>query len=206
MSDPVSAAESPRAALETRLAGVLGVERADLPDLTEVPDEDLRTLHDQVRRSVFAESEHRFARIAGLASVLPGPVAARIAEKFLPPVIAARVAELLEPARARDLVRRLPVRYLASVAAALDPARSQTVVQSLSAERIREVSRELLDRGDHDVLGRLATAVSADQLDVVVDEVRATEREALRPHLPPAVAARLDGGLDGGLAGGQSTP
>ncbi len=195
-SGPAPRPEAAQAAQVDRLARRLGVEPDELPDLGSVPAADLRTLHEQVGRSIFAGSEQRLTRIAGLSSALPGPVAARLAEKFLPPSIAARVAELLETARAADLVRRLSVPYLASVAAALDPERSRHVVQTISPERIGAVVRELLERHEHDVLAHLTGAVTPEQLAVVRSELDDPHREAVRAHLPAELAGLLDASPD----------
>lgn len=195
-SGPAPGLEAAQAAQVDRLARRLGVEPDELPDLGSVSAADLRTLHEQVGRSIFAGSEQRLTRIAGLSSALPGPVAARLAEKFLPPSIAARVAELLETARAADLVRRLSVPYLASVAAALDPERSRHVVQTISPERIGAVVRELLERHEHDVLAHLTGAVTPEQLAVVRGELDEPHREAVRAHLPAELAGLLDASPD----------
>lgn len=147
-----------------RIARLLGLEQGDLPDLSSVPEEDLVVLHDQISRTLFAEAQQRFVRIAGLSKTLPAPVAGRLAEMFLPPVMAARVSELLDPDRARDLVGRVSVRYLADLAMALDPVRSRPVVQALPAARIGDVARELFGRGEYAVMAEFANTVTVDAL------------------------------------------
>ncbi|GEP36589.1 hypothetical protein NPS01_02520 [Nocardioides psychrotolerans] len=152
-----------------RLAHLLGVDATDLHELAGVPDPDLRALHAQVSHRLFAEGQHQFTRIAGLASSLPGPMAGKIAEKFLPAPVAARVAELLEPARARDLVGRLSLSYLCDVALALDPERSRGVVRAIAPERVGQVACELFRRGHHALLVDFLGAVTVEAFVVVLE-------------------------------------
>lgn len=142
-----------------RIARLLGVESTDLEYLREVPEAELRVLHDQVARAVFAGGEQRMAKVAGLSRSIPAPLAGRLAERFLPPLVAARVAELLEPERARDLVGRVSVPYLADLAVALDPVRARPVVRAIPPERIGQVAGELFARGEHALMAEFVTSV-----------------------------------------------
>lgn len=151
-----------------RIARVLGVESTDLDYLHEVPPDQLKALHDQVARAVFAGAEKRVARVAGLSRRIPGPLAGRLAEAFLPPLVAARVAEQLEPERARDLVNRVSVRYLADLAVALDPVRSRPVVRAIPPERVGEVAAELFARGEHALLAEFVTSVERPALEAAL--------------------------------------
>lgn len=147
-----------------RIARLLDLDTADLLDLEEASGPDLAVLHDQISNVLFADGQHRFARVASLSKTLPGPVAGKLAERFLPPVIAARVAELLEPARARDLVNRVSVRYLGDLALQLDPVRSKPVVQAIPAPRVGEVARELFGRGEYAAMAEFVGTVTVDAL------------------------------------------
>ncbi|WP_341928085.1 hypothetical protein [Nocardioides psychrotolerans] len=152
-----------------RLAHVLGVKVGDLHDLAHLPEGDLRALHTQVSHRLFTEGEHQFARIAGLASSLPAPMVGKIAERFLPASVAARAAELLDPARARDLVGRFSLAYLSDVALALDPLRSRAVVRAIAPERVGEIAHELLRRGHHLLLVDFLGAVTPEAFAAVLD-------------------------------------
>lgn len=171
---------SPRPAL-ARLAHLLGVDHADLHDLAGLPDADLRVLHAHVSQRLFTEGRPQFARIAGLASTLPAPMAGKIAEKFLPPAVAARVAELLEPERARDLVGRLSLAYLADVALALDPGRSRAVVRAIAPDRVGQVACELFRRGHHALLVDFLGAVTVEAFVVVLDTARSEDLVEVLP-------------------------
>ncbi|MCV7424784.1 hypothetical protein H7K45_30020 [Mycobacterium yunnanensis] len=146
------------------IARLLGVEVDDVHGLDGVSDDDLRELHDQIAHRLSEDKRHRFGRVAALSKSIPGPIAGRLAEKFLPPAGAALVAELLEPAKARDLVDRVSVTYLGDLAIALDPVRAQDVVRAIPAERVGEVSRELFSRKEYAAMARFVGAVEVDAL------------------------------------------
>lgn len=147
-----------------RIARLLRLDPAEIQGLDGIPDADLRILHDQISRTLFAQAQQRFARIAGLSKTIPGPLAGVLAEKFLPPVMAARVSEMLDPAKARDLIGRVSVRYLAEIALALDPVRSKPVVQQLPPEPIGRVAKELFGRGEYATMAEFVGTVTVDAL------------------------------------------
>lgn len=160
-----------------RIARLLHVDPDEVQGLDGIPDDDLRALHDLIGHAVFAEHRPRFARVAGLSAVLPAPVAGKLAERFLPPTLAARTAEALEPARARDLVGRVSVDYLAEIALALDPTRSARVVQQIPTPRVAAVARALFARGEYAAMAEFAGTVTLDALFAALDV--ATARDLL---------------------------
>lgn len=166
-----------------RLAHLLGVAPEELHELADVPDADLRVLHGQVSHTMFALGQRQFARIAGLSATLPGAVAGKLAEKFLPPQLAARVAELLEPERARDLVGRVSLPYLADLALALDPVRSRPVVGAIPPARIGQVAGELFRRAEHAVFAEFVGAVDVDALEAALDVATPADLVAVLPLL-----------------------
>jgi hypothetical protein len=91
-------------------------------------------------------------------------LAAVLAEKFVPPVIAARISELLDPSRARDLIGRVSVTYLAEIALALDPVRSKPVVQKLPPEPIGRVAEELFGRQEYATMAEFVGTVTVEAL------------------------------------------
>lgn len=143
---------------------VLGVEVDELNGLDEISDDDLRVLRGQIANRLSADKRRRFARVAALAHSIPGPIAGRLAEKFLPPAGGALAAELLEPAKARDLVGRVSLAYLGDLAVALDPVRAQDVVRAIPAVRVGEVAQELFSRKEYAAMARFVGAVEVDAL------------------------------------------
>ncbi len=154
-------APRPRNPQIARIARLLAIDPSQVRGLDDVPEPQLRHLHDQISEAYFGPGRDQFARVAGLSKVLPGSIAGKLAERFLPPQLAARAAELLEPARARDLVGRVSVGYLADLAVALDPTRSRPVMAAVPPERIAEVAAEMFRRGEYEAMAELAGAVPA---------------------------------------------
>lgn len=169
-----------------RIARLLGVAPEDLAggaELAALPEEDLRSLHDQIGEAMFGPGRSRFARIATLSERLPGPVAGRLAEAFLPPVVAAQVSVELEPERARELVGRVSIGYLADLTVALDPARSAPVVQALPPERIGDIAAELYARREYAAMAEFAGTVDRESLRAALDAGTAEDLLAIVPLL-----------------------
>jgi hypothetical protein len=164
-----AATNTPRSPQLGRIARLIVADPDDLQGLESVPDDDLRTLHDLIGETYFAEGRAVFARVAGLSKVLPGVVAGKLAERFLPPHFAARTAEMLEPARARDLVSKVSVPYLAELSLSLDPTRSRPVVRAIPPARVGEVATELFRRGEYAAMAELAGTVTLDALSAALD-------------------------------------
>jgi hypothetical protein len=143
-----------------RIARLLAVDPSQVQGLDAIPEPALRELHDQISEAYFGPGRDQFARVAGLSKVLPGAIAGKLAERFLPPQLAARAAELLEPARARDLVGRVSVGYLADLAVALDPTRSRPVMAVVPPERVAQVAAEMFHRGEYEAMAELSGAVT----------------------------------------------
>ncbi len=143
-----------------KLAHVLGVPVERLSALAEVPPQDLRTLRRQVGDALFQADRHHFAKVAALSKAVPPAVAAKVTEHTMPPLLAARTAELLDPQRAVELVKRLPDSYVADVAVAMDPGRSAQVIVRIPPELIARVAGELARRGEWVVIGGFVSYVS----------------------------------------------
>lgn len=147
-----------------KLAHTLGVDTARLDMLAGIPAEDVRRLRQQVGEALFQADRPAFARVAALSTAVPGAVAAKLTQAALPPLLAARTAELLEPARAVDMVGRLSDAYLADVSAAMDAARAPEVVAAIPAAQAAKVSRELARRREWVVIGSFVAHVNASAL------------------------------------------
>lgn len=143
-----------------KLAHSLDVDTAELSMVAGVPGEDLRTLRRQIHEALFQADKHYFTRVAALSKAVPGAVAAKLIEVALPPLIAARTAELLEPQRAADMVGRLSDRYLADVSAAMDASRAPKVIAAIPADRVARVGAELARRKEWIVMGSFVAEVS----------------------------------------------
>jgi MgtE-like protein len=153
-----------------KLAHTLGVEPERLASLAAVPARDLGQLRAQIADALFEADKPHFAKMAALSKAVPVALAARVTEHVLPPLLAARTAELIEPGRAVEMVARMSDGYLAEVSAAMDPGRAPEVIARLPPERVAKVGRELARREEWVVIGGFVAHVSDAALAVTVTE------------------------------------
>lgn len=151
-----------------KLARTIGVDAERLAMLSDLPVADLRALRRQVGETLFRAGKHYFTRVAALSRAVPSAVAAKMTVLTLPPLIAARTAELLDPGKAADLVGRLPARYLADVSVAMDAARAPKVIAAIPPEQVAKVATELARRGEWIVIGGFVSVVTAEALEASV--------------------------------------
>jgi hypothetical protein len=173
-----------------KLAHALGVDGSRLAMLEGVAPQDLHDFRKQIAEALFQADKHFFARIAALSRAVPGAVAAKLTEAVLPPVLAARTAELIEPKKAADLVGRISDRYLADVSVALDASRCPEVIRSIPPERIATVGAELAKRKEWVVIGSFVAVVTDEALQATV--ARFSGEELLRISLVLEDLSRLD--------------
>ncbi len=166
-----------------RIARLLRLAPDQVQGLDGVPEADLRLLHDQISKALFGDAQQRFARIAGLSKTIPGPVAGVLAEKFLPPVMAARTSEMLDPAKARDLIGRVSITYLAEIALVLDPVKSRPVVQKLPPGPIGKVAKELFGRKEYATMAEFVGTVTVEALFAALDAATPHDLLAVVPLL-----------------------
>jgi hypothetical protein len=143
-----------------KLAHQLGVDPSRLQFLSDVPQADLRELRGLVGEYLFQADRHHFDKVVAVSKIVPTALAAKVTEHALPPLIAARTAELLEPTKAVDMVGRLSDRYLADVSAAMDPARAPEVIANIPPAQVAKVGAELARRGEWVVMGGFVSLVS----------------------------------------------
>jgi hypothetical protein len=151
-----------------KLARLLDVEVEDLDYLHEVDPEALRALREQVTEVIYDSGGAALGRLAMGSRLLPTGVLAAIAEHAFGPVLAARIAGLLEPGRAADVAAKLPTPFLAEVAVHLDPRRAVDVLARIPAQRVAEVARELIAAQEHVTLGRFVSHLPDEGLTLAV--------------------------------------
>lgn len=154
-----------------KLAHQLSVDPGEVEFLAGVPLPQLRELRVQIAEALFQADKHHFTRMAALAKAVPVPVAAKVTVLALPPLLAARTAELFEPKRAVEMVTRLPLGYLADVSAVMDPGRSPEVVAAMPPETVASVGTELAERGEWVVMGAFVSYVTAPALTATVQRL-----------------------------------
>lgn len=147
-----------------RLARLLRKKPAELSFLLEVEDADLRVFRDQVTDALFSAHAGAIRRLGSAARLLPNPVIVKVGEKVFGPLLCARIAGELDPAKATDLAKRLPVSFLADVAVELDPRRAQGIIVSLPTDTIVATAVVLAGREDWITLGRFVGFLPAEKI------------------------------------------
>ncbi len=137
-----------------KLARLLEREPRTLDYLRQVPAGDLRRLRELTTDVLFDRHARALARLASASRVLPTGLIATLAQRAFGPMLAGRVAGLLEPARAAEVADKLPEPFLADVALAIDPRRASDVIGLIPPERVGAVARELVRRKDYVTMGR----------------------------------------------------
>ncbi|HLJ03931.1 MAG TPA: hypothetical protein VKT31_10845 [Solirubrobacteraceae bacterium] len=137
-----------------KLAQLLELEATELGYLETVAADDLRRLREQITDVIYDSGSHALGRLASASRLLPTSVVALIGEHAFGPMLAARIAGLLDPARAAEVAAKLPTPFLAEVATHLDPRRAAEVLRRMPPDRIAEVARELTAAEEHVTLGR----------------------------------------------------
>jgi hypothetical protein len=137
-----------------KLARLLGCEAERLSYLERVPAGDIRALREQVTEMLFTAHEGTLRRLAAASGLLPVALVASIGQRAFGSILSARIAGMLEPARAVEIAARLPTSFLADVAVELDPRRASDVITGMPPRRITEVTRELACRGEYVTMGR----------------------------------------------------
>ncbi|TAM91397.1 MAG: hypothetical protein EPN43_04345 [Jatrophihabitans sp.] len=173
-----------------KLAHRLGVAPDRLDFLAGVPAEDLRALRAQAGEMLFRADKHFFVRIAALTRAVPSVIAAKLAELTLPPLLAARTTELLDPAKAVDMCSRLPDGYLADVAAALEPSRCTGVLGTIPPARAAAIARVLAGRKEWVVIGGFVSCMSWEAVVASVEQLNG--EQLLRIAFVLEDLARLD--------------
>jgi hypothetical protein len=146
------AVEAPAEVL--KLARLLQRDPASLAYLDGVSQADLRVLREQVTERLFSANGKALGRLAGASKVLPIGLLATIGERAFGALLCARVAGLLDPARAVEVASKLPPAFLADVAVELDPRRAHGVIGRIPPAQVAAVTRELVAREEYVTLGR----------------------------------------------------
>ena len=158
-----------RAELE-KLARALKLEDTDdLEDLVALGADDIRALRHAVTDMLLEADLHHFHRVAALARKIPSKIAARLAEDALGPLLAARVAGLIDIGLAHDITRRLSSGFLADTAIELDPRQAHEVIARLPADLIAASAAELDARGEHIAMSMFVGHLSEEALAAVLD-------------------------------------
>ena len=137
-----------------KLARMLGREPDELAYLEAVALDDLRALHDRTIEVLWGADSASMARLAAASRLLPAALTATIAQRAFGPLLAARMAGLLDPERAVEIATKLPTEFLADVAVELDPRRASNVLALLPPAQVAAVTTVQVTRGEYVTMGR----------------------------------------------------
>jgi hypothetical protein len=144
-------------------------EPGELGHLDRLPVATLRDLREQVERGLRLAGDDVFGNLLAASRLLPDALVARVAQRALTPMMCAQLAGLLEPHRARSLVRHLDASYVAELAGHVDPSTIAHLVPHLPRPLVVEVASTVLASGDGLTAARLVVLLP----DEVVVEVLA---------------------------------
>jgi hypothetical protein len=137
-----------------KLARLLGHEPGELAYLERLPPADLRALRDGVTETLYDANGSALVRLAAASRLLPAGVTATIGQRAFGPLLSARLAGLLETAKAVDVATKMPPPFLADVAVELDPRRASDLIASIAPALIGQITAELVARREYVTMGR----------------------------------------------------
>ncbi|MGE4425874.1 MAG: hypothetical protein AB7G37_05400 [Solirubrobacteraceae bacterium] len=152
-----------------KLARLLGVDPTTLGYLEVTDPADLRRLREQATDAIFDGDRERLRKVAFAAKAVPAPIAGRLAQVALGPVLCARVAGLLEPRKAVEIARRTPEAFLADISMELDPRRAAPVIAAIPVDTIARVARVLIGREAWVEMGRFVLFLDDERLRAAID-------------------------------------
>ena len=110
-------------------------------------------------------------RAVTLSSAIPTGLAAKLSERALGPVLAARIVPVAPPETALAIGSKLPPEFLADIAQEMDPSMATETVKDMDADQIAAVTRLLAHREEHLVMADFCTAISDRALVATVDAI-----------------------------------
>ena len=154
-----------------KLARLLQVDPEELSYLEQIPAAQVRRLREQVTDMLFSAHNQTLEKLAAASKLLPVALVALLAERAFGPVLAARMAGLLEPGRAVAVAARLPAAFLAETARQLDPRRTSAVISGIPPQRIAEIARVLGAERDFLTMGQAVGQLSGEALRASLSEL-----------------------------------
>lgn len=131
----------------------------------------IRALREEVAASMFDADRQRFHNMATASRLIPIPILVLIIEKFVGPLLCAKVCGLVPPARAIEIAEKLQLPFLVDACIHLDPKSAQELVAGFPVPLIVDIARELARRGEYVTMGRFLDLIALDAIRPVVDAI-----------------------------------
>jgi hypothetical protein len=165
-----------------KLARLLERDPDSLSYLEQVPAEDIRAVRELATERLFDAGSGVLSRIALASKVIPIGLMATISQRTFGPMLTARIAGEVDPAKAIEVAAKLPPPFLADVAIELDATLSE------------EVTDELIRRGEYVTMGRFVGHITPDALRAAIASM--TDSELLAVAFVLEDKSALDGLVD----------
>jgi len=151
-----------------KLGRLLDRPEHELEFLYRIPAPALQAYREAAEQKMFSDDITLFRRLALASKLIPTGLIGFLGQHLFGAMLSARVAGELETQRAVKLAMKLPVGYLADICLHLDPRRAEDIIRNIPADRIREVSLELLARAEYITMGRFVGYVTDEALAVAI--------------------------------------
>lgn len=143
-----------------KLARMLDAAPAEIEYLDEISPEALRNLRRSLLDRFYGGTDEGIQRFAKIGNLLPAKVIAQLTKEAVGPVMAARIAGLIDPKQAASVVGNLPPAFVAEIAIHIDPRRVEPVIGRLPDATVTKIAKSLIDRQEYVTMGQLASFVS----------------------------------------------
>lgn len=170
MVDPLARAEI------SKLAAQLGVDSDELDGFEELGAADLRSLREAIDARWLDRFRGGLETIVIGAKFLPPGVAAKIAEHAFGPFLSAQVAGLLPPRKAAEIAAKTPPSFLADIPRYVNPAKVSPILAHVPPNTLRAAVKEVLARKDYLGIATFADQVSPELIRVVVEAMDSDEQ------------------------------
>ena len=147
-----------------KLARLLGVEVAEIAYMEKVGAEGLAEFRAQLVDSFYGDSDSGLQRFASVGNLLPAKVIAMLTREAVGPVLAARIAGLVDPKQAVAIVAKLPIKFVTDIAVEIDPRRIEPVLGAMPRTTIAAISGELIKRKEYVTMGQFIAFLDQDTL------------------------------------------
>lgn len=145
-----------------RIARLLGVKVESVEYLEKVGAAGLSAFRAQLIDAFYGGEDSGLQRFASLGNLLPSKVIASLTKEAVGPVLAARIAGLVDPKQAVAVVEKLPIAFVADIAAEIDPRRIEPVLGRMPRETIAKIAGELIRRREHVTMGQFIGSLDQD--------------------------------------------
>ena len=152
-----------------KLGRALRVEARQLDYLHATDPAAIRALRERVSDRLFEADRALFQRVVAGSRLVPAGLAAVISERALGPLLCARVSGLMPVDRAIDIANKLPTAFLAQTCLLLDPHRARDLIRGFPIKRIVEINQLLAGAGEYVAMARFVDCVSREAVHACVD-------------------------------------